>query len=135
MPINSGWKLAAIHDLENTNLSYNEIARKYGRHKDTIIKLIPRHNIRRPDHLQKSGKAVRDMEPIDDEHRCIGMHLTIFRGNSSPSDMAESIGVSPHRLRKMELGVCELTLVELKRISKVLNKSLGQLMTPFEAEE
>lgn len=41
----SDWQILALHDLEHTDLSYQETGDKYGRSRDTIIKLKERHQV------------------------------------------------------------------------------------------
>ena len=134
MAIDIGWHPGAIYDLTNTTMSYDQIARKYGRTKDTIVKLKKKMNITRPAGLLKGAQAARFLEPIDQMHRNVGIHVTIFRGNMQPAQMAELLGVSTRVLRKIEIGSQEITLLQLSRIAKILNKSLAQLITPYEAE-
>ena len=130
----AGWHDAAIYDLENTTMSYSEIARKYGRSRDTITKLKKERHIVRPSKLKRGNESPLFQDPIDQFHRNIGVHVTIMRRNSSPKLISELIGVSTHVLRKIELGLHEITLLELIRISRATNKSIPELMSPYVAE-
>jgi len=130
MADNSGWHSAAVYDLTNTDLSYDEIARKYGRHRDTIIRLKNQYNVTRKLPARKGHLRTIDREAIDPQHRTVGIKLTMHRGSRSHSEMAELVGVSIPVLRNMELGLHAFTLAQLTRISKVTGLSLNELITP-----
>ncbi len=128
----SGWHEAAKYDIENTILSYSEIATKYGRERSTIVKLKSDHKLTRPPGVRKGNTPLVNLQPIDVAHKNIGMHVTILRGGQSASFMAEALGVSPHILRKMELGVHEITLLQLQKLGVLSDMSLAELMSPYQ---
>lgn len=131
MADNLEWHAQVINDLENTDLSYAELASKYGRSRDTIIKLARLHNVLRKVPVKKGARRAIDMKPLSAAHRALGTRLTIFRENRNYTEAAAQIGVSRHVLKYMELGCYDFTLTQLNRISELLGANFVELTTPF----
>lgn len=131
MADNHSWHADAIKDLEETNLSYQEIADKYGRDRDTIIKLKNRYKLTRKLPPRKGPRRVIDRKELSPLHRAVGIRLSLYRGDRSYAEVAQSIGVSALALRYMELGIHDITLAQLQRISELLGQSISELITPF----
>lgn len=128
----ASWHDAAIEDLENSSLSYEEIGRKYGRSRQTIIKLKHRYNLTRkvPTRIKGLVKA-EEKRSLSSAHRSLGSRLTLYRANRTYSEVAAELNVSPYALRRMELGVYDVTLSHLLRISEVLGIDVPTLISPF----
>ncbi len=128
---NQDWRELAIKDLTDTDLSYDEIGQKYGRDRDTIIKLKRLHNLTRKLPPRKGPRKITDRKEISSAHRAVGIRLSLFRGERSYAEVAERIGVSALALRYMELGIHDLTLAQLLKISELLGQSISELTSPF----
>ncbi|TIS85672.1 MAG: hypothetical protein E5W26_10935 [Mesorhizobium sp.] len=131
MADNLEWHTQLIYDLENTDLSHGELAKKYGRSRDTVIKLARLHNVLRKIPVKKGARRAADMKALSPQHRALGTRLTIFRENRNYSEAAAFIGVSRHVLKYMELGCHDFTLTQLNRISELLGANFVELTTPF----
>ncbi|CCV12880.1 helix-turn-helix transcriptional regulator [Mesorhizobium sp. STM 4661] len=131
MADNLEWHGKAIQDLETTDLSYAQLAKKYGRSRDTIIKLARLHNVLRRIPVTKGARRAIDMKELSPQHRALGTRLTIFRENRNYTEAAAIIGVSRHVLKYMELGCYDFTLTQLNRISELLGATFVELTTPF----
>ncbi|RWB08731.1 MAG: XRE family transcriptional regulator [Mesorhizobium sp.] len=131
MADNLEWHDKVIFDLENSDLSYAELARKYGRSRDTIIKLARLHNVLRRVPIAKGARRAVDMKELSPQHKALGTRLTIFRENRNYSEAAAIIGVSRHVLKYMELGCYDFTLTQLNRISELLGASFVEMTTGF----
>lgn len=75
----TAWQKRALHDLEHTRDSYQTIADRYGRHRQTIILLCKRHGIKRPEGAgHRPGPAPLDQaKPISAAHRMVAVHLNL----------------------------------------------------------
>ncbi|MES0134560.1 hypothetical protein NKJ88_06290 [Mesorhizobium sp. M0016] len=131
MADNLEWHTQVIGDLENSDLSYAELAKKYGRSRDTIIKLARLHKVLRRIPIAKGARKAVDMTAISPQHKALGTRLSIFRGTRNYSDAAAIIGVSRHVLKYMELGCYDFTLSQLNRISELLGSTLVEMTTSF----
>lgn len=126
------WQKAAIDDLENTGLSYGEIGKKYGRSRDTIIKLKRLYNVlRRVPVARRGGRKAELERSISAHHRALGSRLTVFRANKTYTQVAEELGVSRHILKMMELGAHDFTLSQLLRIEAAIGHPVQDLITPI----
>jgi hypothetical protein len=126
------WHKACLEDLENTSLSYAEIGRKYGRARDTIIKLKNHYNVTRKNPPENYGQRKPDtLSSLSDQHRALGSRLTVFRANKTYSQVGDLLGVSRHIVKLMELGAHDFTLNQLMRISDVLGMEISQMIAPI----
>lgn len=131
MADNQNWQELAIRDLEETDLSYKEIGELYGRDRDTIIKLKKRFNLTRKLPPRKGPKKMIDRRVISPSHRALGIRITIFRADRSYTEMAAEFGISPSALRNMELGLQEVPLSTLLRMSEVMGRNIHELIQPY----
>lgn len=126
------WHTAAIYDLEHTSLSYAEIGVKYGRSRDTIIKLKRLHKVLRRVPVSRNGQLkTTSMKSLSSYHRALGSRLTMFRGNRNYTALAHEFGVSRHILKLMEIGAHDFTLTQLSRISEILGHSIPDIIAPI----
>lgn len=126
----AAWQALAVHDLETTDLSYEEIGTKYGRSRDTIIKLKNRHKVvRRVPQSRMGPKKTVDMKPLTHQHRTLGIRLTLHRGERSYTDIAHELNVSRHVIKMMEIGAHDFTLTQLITISEIMGQSINDLVT------
>lgn len=129
------WKQSAIRDLEETDLSYQEIGAKYGRHRDTIIKLKRSEGIVRKKAVRKTGpNKAADMKQISLAHRALGVRLTLYRGIRNRSDLAKELNVSRYVVSMMEIGTHDFKLSELLKISSVLGLSITEMIEPHRVQ-
>lgn len=133
MTDNHSWHAAAIKDLTETDMSYQEIGDKYGRSRDTIIKLKNRYRLTRKHPPRRGIAKLTERSELSSTHRAVGIHLTLYRDGRNFSEVAPDFGVSAVVLRYMELGIHEFTLSQLQKISDVLGRSIPELITPFHA--
>lgn len=128
---NQDWQALAVKDLTETDLSYEEIGKKYGRDRDTIIKLKRLHKLTRKLPSRKGPRKITERRELSAAHRAVGIRLGLYRADSSYAEVAERIGVSAIALRYMELGIHDLTLAQLLKISELLGQSISELTSPF----
>lgn len=129
---NQNWRDAAIDDLENTSMSYDEIARKYGRSTMAVMKLRERANIiRAKPNMRRGPRKFEEARSLSSHHRAVGSRLTIARANTPVRDFADRLGVSVYVLRAMELGIHDYTLSELLRISDLVGRTMEDLINPI----
>lgn len=132
MEINQKWQQSALHDLEFTGLSYEEIGQKYGRSRATIIKLFRLFNVKRKVPVARLGpQKTADMKSLSPEHRALGSRLTVYRSNKLLTQVAEELGVSRHILKLMEQGSHDFTLTQLSRIANMLDAPIQDLVMPI----
>lgn len=122
------WHQNAILDLKEGQLSISEIARKYGRATSTIQKIQSRNNIKRDNTSSVGRKKLVDLKPISEFHRRVGMKISFARGITSVTDYGLTLGVSAQKVTHMELGFHDFTLSELITISRIVGKSIPELM-------
>jgi len=129
---NLKWQKSAIEDLENTDLSIADIARKYGRSVDTIKKLRRFYNVtRKLPPRNRGAKKVADMVSLSSAHRAIGSRLTIYRASRSYSDVGAELGVSRYVVKLMEAGAHDFTLTQLLRVADVLDLPIEEIIKPI----
>jgi len=126
----AAWQSLAVTDLETTDLSYDEIGKKYGRSRDTIIKLKNLHQVVRRLPVSRMGpKKTVDMKPLTLQHRTLGIRLTLHRGDRSYTEIAQQLNVSRHVVKMMEIGAHDFTLTQMITISDALGLSINDLVT------
>lgn len=125
------WQLEAIEDLKNTDLSYQEIGIKYGRHRDTIIKLKGATNTVRSQRPMNGPRKVALADAISPEHRTLGIRLTLFRANRPMAELSKELNVSRIILHQLELGTHDPSLSRLQRISEVMGVPIATLLSPY----
>lgn len=126
------WHKACLEDLETTSLSYAEIGKKYGRARDTIIKLKHHYNVTRKNPPANYGQRKPEtLVSLSEQHRALGSRLTVYRANKTYSQVGEVLGVSRHIVKLMELGAHDFTLNQLMRISEVLGMEINQMIAPI----
>ena len=126
------WQTAAIYDLQNSNLSYRQIGDKYGRSRDTVIKLKRLHKVLRRVPVSRMGQQkTSTMKSLTSFHRALGSRLTMFRGNRNYTAVAHELGVSRHVLKMMEIGAYDFTLTQLHRISEILGQTIPEIIAPI----
>ena len=128
----SEWVKAALDDLENGDLSYEELAKKYGRSRSAMQKLKTQFNIKRKLGSRFVGmRKTAELKSLSPEHRSIGMKLTVYRGPRLVRQLAAELGVSPHRAKMMELGIHDFSLEQLKLIASLLKVTIQSLVAPI----
>lgn len=125
------WKAGALYDLEHTDMSLEDIGRKYNRSPYTVKQLQTRHKIKRALLSNARGpKPLASGEPLSPAHRRIGVKITLFRGHKSQQALASELGMSYYRLARMEVGHHDFTLTELQQLSKDLDLEISEIMAP-----
>lgn len=124
------WQASALHDLEHGDLSYQEIADKYGRDRDTIIKLKKQYGVVRQKPTRKGPRPVVEMQQISPAHGSLGLRITAYRGIRSYTDLAQELNVSRYVVRMMEIGAHDFKLSELQRLSIIMGRKLHELLAP-----
>lgn len=125
------WHAHAIKDLSETSLSYNEIAKRVGRSRDTIIKVRRKYRIERPVQPKSGPRSNSDAKGQSIMHRAIGVRLTLYRDGKAFSEIADLLMISRATLKKMEMGAHDFTLNQLQAIADLLGADLASLLTPF----
>lgn len=129
----AAWQALALHDLEHSDLSYEEIGAKYGRSRDTVIKLKNRFDVvRRVPQSRMGPKKTVDMKPLSPQHRTLGIRLTLHRGDRSYTDVARELNVSRHVVKMMEIGAHDFTLTQLLKLSEQLGRTINELITSMQ---
>lgn len=125
------WYSGAKYDLEHTNLTIEEIARKYNRSPYTVQKLQKMHKIKRLLPPNPTGpQPLSEEKPISDAHRRIGIKLSLYRGQRTQMALAEELGLSYYRLARMELGAHDFTLSEIQKLKTALQLNYDELVAP-----
>jgi DNA-binding XRE family transcriptional regulator len=125
----AAWQDLAVHDLKTTDLSYEEIAKKYGRARDTVIKLARLHNLIGNRAVSRNGpRKMADLKPLSREHRTVGVRLTLYRGTRSYTEVAQELNVSRHCLKAMEIGAHDFTLSQMIKISELIGMSINDVV-------
>jgi hypothetical protein len=133
MTTNTDWHAAALHDLEHSSLSVDEIAKKYQRTRRTLDKLAALNGVvRRRPPPGRGPKRKENGLPISPKHQAIGVRLSMARGGETVRSYAAKLGVSPIQLTRMEVGQHDFQLSQLLKISTLTGKSLGDLMQSFD---
>jgi hypothetical protein len=128
------WHTSALHDLEHSTMSLEEIAKKYGRTQMTVYKLLRQHQIvRRFPPKRRGPKRLENGTPLSHLHHAIGIRLTMARGAEGVRAYASKIGVAPVVLTQMEVGQYDFKFSQLLTIAKVTGKPLSELMQSFES--
>lgn len=125
------WHQLALIDLRDTDLSYVEIGRKYGRGRDTIIKLRVRHNVIRKFPPANGPRKAATADAISPLHRSLGIRVTLFRGGRTISEMSKLCNLSRIVLHQIEIGTADLSLSRLQALANVMNTPIPVLLSPF----
>ena len=124
------WQIRALSDLRTTTLSYQELADKYGRDRNTLIKLKREHQITRPSGHRNGPKPAVELKQLSPAHRALGLRITAYRGVRSYTELGEELNVTRHVVRMMEIGAHDFTLRQLQKLSEVMGRSITELITP-----
>lgn len=125
------WQASAILDLRETDLSYQEIANKYGRDRDTIIKLKKASGVVRKMGPRKGSRPATAAKQLSPAHRSLGVRLSLYRGMRTYNEIAQELNVSGYVVRRMEYGLHDFTLTQLQRLSTVMGQSIETLLAPY----
>lgn len=129
-PTLRAWHRDAAWDLANTSLSYAEIGHKYGRARDTIVKLKNRLEVVRPARAKSGPRPASTKNHLSSAHRAFGVRITVLAGDIGYTAVQELLGVGPYVLSRIKLGNYELSLNVLLRAANVLNIGVGEVVTP-----
>jgi len=130
----ASWHAAALEDYQHSGMSFDALAKKYGRSRDTLIKLVKTHDVQRCTPLARPGRGkMLDLEPLSEVHKYIGVRINYYRtvqNNWQYKELGQLIHASWWLLRKMEQGSHDFTLTEIKQISDLLGVPVDELLSP-----
>lgn len=101
-----------------------EISRSYGLSSKRVIQILDENEVdRRP---QRSGTR----GPLSEFHRRLGLHLYNFRYDKGlePVDVANKLGWSIIKLRKVEQGTTELELLDILDVESYTKTPLSDIL-------
>ena len=124
------WQIECLKDLQDTSLSYRELAAKYKRSIDTVTKLKRRFDVERPARAKSGPPSLNSIAPLSPGHLALGIRLNVYRGSKSYTEIGDMIGASRAAVRHMERGIYEVTLTHLMAISKMLGVEIPDLLVP-----
>lgn len=136
MEFNLDWQKQALLDYQTSTLSHAQIAKKYGRSCDTIIKLVEREGAVRTQAPKASLTPMDEKQVISPLHRAIGVKLNLHRtvhNDYSLTEVAQQIRSDRYRVATMERGVHDFTLSELQAIAEFLGLTVVDLLTVRQA--
>lgn len=128
------WEKKLVDLIENSDLSWTEIAAQTQRDRGTILKFARFHNLRKQKSARIGPIRKEDLRPLSAHHKAVGLRLSNARGLDRYSDSADRIGTNRHIARIMETGAHDFTLSELIRIAEALDMNLARLIEPFTLE-
>ena len=126
------WQAAAVWDMEQTTDSYAVIAQRYGRARDTIIKLGRRRNVKKAA-TARSRKPAAECPVLSPLHKTIGLKISQFDGSNPDRDVPAELMVSKSTLFRLKTGTLEMDLTLMIRIAAMLAVSMPDLVTPQRA--
>lgn len=120
-----------IADLKGTDLTYEEIARKYGYSYSGIAGICRRRGINRPhEQRRKRGPKPHSSVPYSGLHKKVGNALYLRRCELGigVEEYGRRHGRTKFRVRAMELGIHDFTLTELQSIAEELSIPFEELL-------
>lgn len=114
----------------NTTMSFAEIGRKYNRHRSTVAILAKAVGATR-DGVGRGITPLAEASPLSIQHRRLGVRITRELGEMTPKEAADRLGISVIRLRQMELGVHDFTLLEMLKLEKFLGIEMSEMILPM----
>lgn len=125
------WQEQALWDLQNTAMSYQDIATKYGRDPDTIRKLKERHHIIKM--RKKPGpKSIANSAPLSAFHKALGINVGLYRAqkNLTIQEVAHLLNVSSQLVRYIEAGIEDPSLSLILRVCSLIELDLEAVLRP-----
>lgn len=122
---------AILADLQAGELSYTEIAEKYGYSRSGIVKFAYRNGIvRSKTEIPRRGPKKHSTMPISALHKAIGGKLLMQRIKLGlhAQGYGELMGRTKFKVRNMELGLHDFTLSELREIAEEVELPLEDLI-------
>jgi hypothetical protein len=116
----------------NKNMTVNQIGRLFGLDPRTVEGILDRNLGKENVPRVKSSRRYCDQKPISGLHSQIGHDVGQARAVSKKSvdEFATMVGMSRLRLRKIEIGIEDLTLSELGRLAAACGTTIETLITP-----
>lgn len=112
-------------DILEGALTNREIATKYGRSEGTISVL--RSRLKAP--RRRSGpQPLLEGSCLSSAHRAVGVRITLLKASRPVKELAEELGVSPLRVRQMELGQHDFRLSELIKLRDLFGIAIDTML-------
>jgi hypothetical protein len=128
------WVAECVEDLEKGELSYAELAAKYGKSPATIAKIRGRHVHERPVHTKSGPKPIHLRKKLGEGHKALGIRLTLKRAGQTFTEFGAELGVSRVIAQQMEAGVHDFTLTQLLKAKEILGLSLDEMLAPHKVQ-
>lgn len=113
-------------------LSLKELGSEFGLSPDRVRVILRERGINTPPEraLRRRGKLI-EKDPLSKLHVQIGQDIAYYRSKLGlgPKAFAAHAGMSKERLRAIELGIYNLTLVDLAKLAKIIDVPMSELTT------
>jgi DNA-binding transcriptional regulator YiaG len=117
--------------------SYNKLAVEFGISKQQVSNILAEAGLRGAERKVVPTTITRlsDRKSLSTLHAQIGHDVNYARTTLklSVDDFAHQVSMSRQKLRKIEVGVEDVTLIELTRLAVRIGISIDKLMTPRNA--
>lgn len=115
-------------------MSVPAVARKFGMHHSTVHKIRRRHEAKNGKqvrvHKPKDVRVLNDKRPLTSVHARIGLRIGAYMAEHelNATSFGELISASRVRVRNMQVGAYELTIMEVIQLSDVLSIPYEELV-------